>query len=129
VAHRDQLWVIWLDDLERFVGPREEGLNVDTLDVFQRWPHPPLIVTTAGGKGLQVASDTARHHSELQVELFSRPRGFLISLVDRGSEDGRPALSEREIGRLRKRWKLDGVTAGQVAEQGIGEYMLGRAAR
>jgi tetratricopeptide (TPR) repeat protein len=112
-----QTWVIWLDDLERFVAGGEDGLNAGSLGLFGAWRKPPLIVATAGGKGLRLAQHAA-FHSELQAQLLNLEEVASVNLGD--------SLSEAELTRLRSLPDLAPDIAERVVGAGIGAYMLGR---
>jgi tetratricopeptide (TPR) repeat protein len=114
---RFQKQVIWLDDLERFVASGEDGLNAISLGLFGAWRKPPLIVATAGGKGLRVAEQAALH-SELQAQLLSMPEVDSVALGD--------SLSDAELARLRELPDVAVDTAEHVKSKGIGAYMLGK---
>ncbi len=112
-----QTQVIWLDDLERFVAGGEDGLNASSLRLFDAWRKPPVIVATAGGKGLRLAQHAA-YHSELQAQLLSMQEVVSVTLGD--------SLSEAELTRLRELPDIAVDTVERVAGTGIGAYMLGR---
>ncbi len=115
---RSPRWVVWLDDLERFVRAGQEGLNKETLSTFQTWSRPPLIVATAGGRGL-VASREATLRSDLQAELLSLPEVKVLLLGD--------ALSQEERSRLESVPGIEGDAPAQIATNGFGQFMSGGA--
>jgi cellulose synthase operon protein C len=49
-------FVIWLDDIEPFVGVGDDGLSEPTLRALSRCNRPVLVVGTQGGKGRQQAN-------------------------------------------------------------------------
>jgi hypothetical protein len=112
-----QTWVIWLDDLERFVAGGEDGLNAISLGMFGAWHKPPLLVATAGGGGLRQAQH-ATLYSELQAQLLSLEEVASVSLDD--------SLSEAERARVHALPDLATDEAERVVGAGIGAYMLGR---
>jgi tetratricopeptide (TPR) repeat protein len=104
---------IWLDDIEPFaVAPREDGLNAGTLEAFQRWGRPVLVLATAGGKGGQLVGsegyvepthDLLRAHPGLELDAWL-------------SEDERVALGGLE--------HYTRAAAERIAREGIGEFMI-----
>jgi tetratricopeptide (TPR) repeat protein len=103
--------VIWLDDLELFVGPGR-GMNAGLLEELAGWDRRVVVVATAGGKGAEQLTD-----SRLAVpigQLYGHPAVQAIPLS--------PKLSEDEQAAAHARYKPE--VAAEIAEHGIGEYLV-----
>jgi hypothetical protein len=79
--------VIWLDDIEPYVGGPSPGLSPETIEALRSWRRPVVIAGTAGGKGVRSMStvygdattDLLRRYPpvRLQAELTERERARL----------------------------------------------------
>jgi hypothetical protein len=49
--------VLWLDDLEFFVGI-DRGMHAGVLDELASWDRPVVVLATAGGKGAELLADS-----------------------------------------------------------------------
>jgi tetratricopeptide (TPR) repeat protein len=103
--------VIWLDDLELFVGPAR-GMHAGLLDALAGWERRVVVVATSGGKG---AEQLAESRLAVPIEdLYRHPAVKTIPLS--------PRLSTEERAEARARYEPE--VAAQVVEHGIGEYLV-----
>ena len=105
--------LIWLDDLEDWVGPRDEGLNPLTLEGFSRWKRSVLLLATEGARGASFAGSSASQAREIKSELLVRARRFRL--------DWR--VSRAEAARLSGRFGEDAITRVEHGG-GIALYMI-----
>ena len=105
--------VVWLDDIERFVRARDDGLNEATIKEFSGWRRPVVLLGTAGGKGLRFGR-SEEQHAKVQGNLLRDHQPHTLS----------DNLSEAERGWMRD---LDGYGDPAVAlmtDRGIAEFMV-----
>ena len=60
----DDRCVIWVDDIEPFVRPGDQGLSARTLRAFAEWNRPVIVLGTAGGKGRLLAGADAKRFAD-----------------------------------------------------------------
>jgi tetratricopeptide (TPR) repeat protein len=107
--------VIWLDDIERFVvGPGGDGLDADTLEAFERWRRPVLVLATAGGKGRQLAGAEAERFAEPITDMLRAHRPLELT----------PWLSPDERRGLGSLDTYSPEAAERIGEEGVGEFMI-----
>ncbi|HEX7292605.1 MAG TPA: tetratricopeptide repeat protein [Conexibacter sp.] len=104
--------VIWLDDLEPWARPDEQGLSPQTLERLGSWDRPVVVIATAFGKGIEIAGSDGSRFRETFRDLLERARQFPL-----GSE-----MSGDELERLRERF--GDQLADRMSQDGIGEFMI-----
>jgi hypothetical protein len=104
--------VIWLDDLEPWAKPGDQGLSPETLKALAEWPQPVVVLATQGGKGVDLASVSAAGFLEITSDLLARAETFWLEAAVTPGEAIR--LSEH-FGR---------TVAERVEREGIGEFMI-----
>jgi len=102
--------VIWLDDLEPWVGLA--GLSPQVLGAFRNWNSPVLLIATAHGKGVDIAGVDGERFQEPLRELLARSRKHHLA--------SRPTPTEED--RLHASFGEDACE--QVCTQGIGEFFV-----
>jgi Flp pilus assembly protein TadD len=103
--------VLWLDDLEFFVGVGR-GLHAQALDTLAGWDRPVVVLATAGGKGAELLADS-RLSSPIKV-LYTHPAVRVLRLLAHLSEEEKAAARER----------YSDEDAAEIAKYGIGEYSI-----
>jgi TPR repeat protein len=107
--------VIWLDDIERFLGEDvSDGLCLETMSGFERWPRPVIVLGARGGKGAARSRGRSGAYYDPLDDLIERyPEPLWL----------RPGLTDGELVRLR--------SAGYpkraielIASLGIGAFMI-----
>jgi hypothetical protein len=103
--------VVWLDDLEPYVGYGGDGLNTRTLRLFECWQRPVLVVAAYGGKGRSLV-DLAQVEGEAGNLLHDTEPFELV-----------PWMTERERKALKEHPQY-ASTAERIADAGIAEFMI-----
>lgn len=103
--------VIWLDDLEPYIGYGDDGLNTRTLGVFERWQRAVLVVAAYGGKGRGL-TDTAQIEGQAGDLLHAAKPLELV-----------PWMTDQEQRALREHPQYGGA-AERIADAGIAEFMI-----
>lgn len=107
--------VLWLDDLEDFVGA-DDGMRPSMLEGgLAEWGRPLVVLATEGGKGLARRSE--RESKELADPIRKLLRHALVSKIDLDVE-----LTNAELARARMLYPE--VVVERLAQAGIGEYMI-----
>jgi tetratricopeptide (TPR) repeat protein len=104
--------VIWLDDLEPWAKPRDQGLNSQTLTALGGWGQPVLVLATEGGKGVDLAGAQGARFDEITSDLLARARRCWLEAE----------LTESEAVHPRERFGYE--VAGRIEREGIGEFMI-----
>lgn len=103
--------IVWVDDIEEVVR-RNEGLNEQSVDAFDNWNRPVLILATRGGKGLQLT------HAD--TERIASITGALT--VRNSPIDLAPRLDAHELTEVRTAFSVD--VASRIESEGLGEFMI-----
>ena len=111
---RKPVWLVWLDDVEEFLGSAGTGLSLDTLDEFARWPGSVIVLGAEGGKGVQHAHDAAERFADTLRDLLERyqPRYWL-----------RPEVTASESAALDPAIYPASLT-DELVQAGIGRFMI-----
>jgi tetratricopeptide (TPR) repeat protein len=109
---RAELSIIWLDDIEPWAKPGDQGLSPHTLEVLNGWRQPVLVLAAEGGKGIDLAGPEAAWFHEITSDLLARAHRFRLD----------PEVSDREAGRIGARFAPE--VAARIQRDGIGEFMI-----
>jgi predicted negative regulator of RcsB-dependent stress response len=104
-------YIIWVDDIELFAR-RDHGLNDEALDDLGRWHRGVAVVATEGGKGVDLAGETARRFGEVTADLLARNPPIRLD----------PALDDAEMASLPPTFPP--AAADRIACEGLGEFMI-----
>jgi uncharacterized protein YegL/Flp pilus assembly protein TadD len=102
--------LVWLDDIEPFVQPGDQGLSPETLEALGAWPNPVIVLAAHGGKGVHLAGGDGTAFRDAISDLLRRYPPVRL----------RAELSDTEREHL-ERTSGPGAAA-QVAA--IGEFMI-----
>lgn len=105
-------YVIWLDDIEPWARPGTQGLNPQTLEAFDGWNQPVLVLAAEGGKGIDLAGPEGRQFHEIARDLVIRARQLRLD----------PEVTRHESARIRERFEPE--VAARIERDGIGEFMI-----
>jgi|GEM_PF-2468074 len=111
--------ILWLDDLERFVGreaDRSNGVDQDLLLRLRTWPQPTIALATAGGKGVSLVPQGERND-------LATPLSSLLSL----SEVTKVPLVSGELEtdeEMQAATEAFGKDGARRVQGGIGEFMI-----
>lgn len=103
--------VIWLDDIEPFIGHGDAALNLRTMSRLARWGRPVIVVGAYGGKGQRLA-DPEKIVDPIADLLNAAPPLELV-----------PWMTEQERTTLRGHPAYR-TAADQIADAGIAEFMI-----
>jgi tetratricopeptide (TPR) repeat protein len=104
-------WVLWLDDLEWYVGHGHAGLNAKTLPFLDQWRLPVIVVAAYGGKC----------HTRAVVEGLADPVADLLRLGQVFDLVSWHSAQERESLTAHPQY---GSVAERIAREGIAEFMI-----
>jgi Flp pilus assembly protein TadD len=103
--------VIWLDDIEPFVGPGDHGLSARTLRALEDWDRPVLVLGTAGGRGRELPGADAVSFAEPISDLLTAYPPIELASEQSVAEQARMSV------------EYSGDSIRRIARDGIGEYM------
>jgi hypothetical protein len=105
--------LVWLDDLEPWARPGDQGLNPQTFAALERWGQAVVVLATQGGKGIELAGEEGERYYEILSDLLTRARDFPRLRSD-VSVDERVRLTEQ----------FGQQAAERLVREGIGEFMV-----